>query len=57
MKHLAIKEGFVYDYIKNGVIIVHFVCSADNFTDFLTKAVPAPKLKIDKAKLNLFICD
>jgi len=49
MKHLSIKEGFIYDNIKSGQVNIIYVPTADNLADFLTKAVPA-------IKLNIIIC-
>jgi hypothetical protein len=53
MKHLTIKEGFIYDNIKSGVVNVIYVPTNDNLADFLTKSVPAIKLRNDKVKLNM----
>jgi len=57
MKHLTIKEGFVYDNIKSGTVNVIYVPTNDNFADFLTKAVPAIKLRNNKIKLNMLVRD
>jgi hypothetical protein len=57
MKHLTIKEGFVYDNIKTGTVNVIYIPTNDNFADFLTKAVPAIKLRNDKIKLNMLVRD
>jgi hypothetical protein len=55
LKHMTIKEGFIYDNLKRGVVNVIYVPSNDNMADFLTKAVPAAKLRTDRAKLNMFL--
>lgn len=55
MKHLSIKEGFIYDNVKSGTVNVIYVPTTDNLADFLTKAVPAIKLRSDKIKLNMIL--
>ena len=55
MKHLSIKEGFIYNNIKSGTINVIYVPTTDNLADFLTKAIPAIKLRSDKIKLNMIL--
>jgi hypothetical protein len=37
MKHLSIKEGFIYDNVKSGQVNMIYVPTTDNFVDFLTK--------------------
>jgi len=44
MKHLSIKEGFIYDNVKPGQVNIIYMPTTDNLADFLTKAVPAIKL-------------
>jgi len=55
MKHLSIKEGFIYDNVKSGQVNIICMPTTDNLADFLTKAVPAIKLCGDKIKLNMII--
>jgi len=55
MKHLSIKEGFIYDSVKSGQVNIIYVPTTDNLADFLTKAVPAINLRGDKIKLNMII--
>jgi len=50
MKHLSIKEGFIYDNVKSGQVKIIYVPTTDNLADFLTKAVPAIKLCGNKIK-------
>jgi len=56
MKHLSIKEGFIYDKVKSGQVNIIYMPTTVNLADFLTKAVPAIKLCGDKIKLNMIIC-
>jgi len=44
MKHLSIKEGFIYNNIKSGQVNIIYMTTTDNLADFLTKAVSAIKL-------------
>jgi len=44
MKHLSIKEGFIYNNVKSGQVNIIYVPTTDNLADFLTKAIPAIKL-------------
>jgi len=55
MKHLSIKEGFIYDNVKSEQVNIICVPTTDNLADFLTKAVPAIKLRGNKIKLNMII--
>jgi hypothetical protein len=55
LKHFSIKEGFIYDNVQAGRVAMYYVPSNDNLADFLTKAIPTPKLKLNKIKLNLLI--
>jgi len=55
MKHFSIKEGFIYDKIKSGQVNIIYLPTTDNLADFLTKAVPAIKLRGNKIKLNMII--
>ncbi|ELR14528.1 polyprotein, partial [Acanthamoeba castellanii str. Neff] len=57
LKHFSIKEGFIHGNLQAGHIAVHYVPSNNNLADFLTKAVPTAKLKLNKIKLNLHIHD
>jgi len=56
MKHLSIKEGFIYNNVKSGQVNIIYVPTKDNLADFLTKAIPAIKLHGNKIKLNMIIC-
>jgi hypothetical protein len=56
LKHMTIKEGFIYDNLKCSVVNVIYVPSNNNMANFLTKAVPAAKLHTNRAKLNVFLC-
>jgi len=38
MKHLSIKEGFIYNNVKSGQVNIIYVPTTDNLADFLTKA-------------------
>jgi len=55
MKHLSIKEGFIYNNVKSGQVNIIYVPTTDNLADFLTKAVPAIKLRGNKIKLDMVI--
>jgi len=56
MKHLSIKEGFIYNNVKSGQVNIIYMPTTDNLADFLTKAVPAIKLRGNTIKLNMIIC-
>jgi len=53
LKHVAIKHAFVHDHILRQDISVDYIPTNDNLADFLTKHIAGPKLKRDKAKLDL----
>jgi hypothetical protein len=53
LKHFTIKEGFVHNNLQSGVVKLFYVPMNNNLANFLTKAVLAIKLRLDKAKLNL----
>jgi len=55
MKHLSIKEGFIYNNVKSGQVNIIYMPTTDNLADFLTKVLPAIKLRGNKIKLNMIM--
>jgi hypothetical protein len=48
MKSLSIKEGFIYNNVRSrkvNIIYIIYMPTTDNLADFLSKAVPAIKLR------------
>ena len=43
-KHIAIRHHFLRDHVQAGTVKIHYIASAANQADFLTKPVPAPVL-------------
>jgi hypothetical protein len=44
-KHFEIRKNFIGDHIEKKFITVHWISSADQCADTLTKALPLEKLK------------
>jgi hypothetical protein len=53
LKHVAIKHTFIHNHIQQKDISMDYIPTNDNLADFLTKHITGPKLKCDKAKLDL----
>jgi hypothetical protein len=55
LKHITIKHAFIYDHIQQKDISINYIPTNNNLADFLTKHITSPKLKHNKAKLDLQI--
>ena len=52
-KHFEIRKNFIGDRIDKQFITVHWIASADQRADLLTKALPLEKLKHFNAQLHI----
>jgi hypothetical protein len=55
--HISIKHAFVNNHINQGDISIGYIPGNENLANLLTKHIPAPKLRSDKIKLGMHVCD
>ncbi|PKU74875.1 Retrovirus-related Pol polyprotein from transposon TNT 1-94 [Dendrobium catenatum] len=45
-KHIEVDCHFIREHIRNKIITVHHICSADQLADFFTKALPTTRFQL-----------
>ncbi|XP_020680835.1 SUPPRESSOR OF GAMMA RESPONSE 1 isoform X2 [Dendrobium catenatum] len=51
-KHIEVDCHFIREHIRNKIITVHHICSADQLADFFTKALPTTRFQLMANKLT-----